>query len=281
MSGRRLSKVGVLVLSCVVLVPVVGLWRFQRATTDLVEQLQRPGARSEDELVLDRSSIPPVVARFFERALPRDARRIQKVVAVQEGEFRLGEAEDSWRPFRATEYFFTDPPGFVWDASIRMLPFVPIRVRDAYVNGSGSMHGAVVGLFPVVNERAKPELDLGALQRYLAEAVWFPTALLPGPDLRWEAIDDARARATLTDGALSVAAEFRFDDDGDVVEIIIADRYREIDGRYEPSPWAVSCSGHEAREGFRIPAACVVEWRVDGTPMPYWRGRVVDIRFTF
>ena len=173
------------------------------------------------------------------------------------------------------------PPGFVWDARIQMVPLVSVRVRDAYVDGAGSMHASIAGLFSVVNDRGSRELDLGALQRYLAEAVWLPTALLPGPGLSWEAMDAERARATMTDGRLTVSAEFSFNGAGDVVEVFIPDRFREMDGRYEPTPWAVACAGHEVRDGFRIPVSCVVEWRLPAGPMPYWRGRVVGIRYTF
>ena len=40
----------------------------------------------------------------------------------------------------------------------------------------------------------------GALQRYLAEAVWLPPSLLPSERLQWTAMDESHARATLHDG---------------------------------------------------------------------------------
>jgi len=192
----------------------------------------------------------------------------------------MAEEDDSWRPFRATEHFTTDPPGFVWDARIELMPFVNVRVRDGFVGGAGQMRASVAGVIPVVDEVGKPELDVGALQRYLAEAVWFPTALLPGPALRWEPLDGSRARAVLQAAGRSVSAEFRFDAGGDVVEVVIPDRFREVHGQYEPTPWAVTCGAHAVRGGFRIPTSCVVEWRPDSGSMPYWRGRIIDIRFT-
>ena len=41
------------------------------------------------------------------------------------------------------------------------------------------------------------EIDQSALVRYLTEAVYFPTALLPSRTLRWEELDSDSARATL------------------------------------------------------------------------------------
>jgi hypothetical protein len=54
------------------------------------------------------------------------------------------------------------------------------------------------------------------LARCLGEAIWFPTALLPGPDVRWEAVDDGTAQATVVDGPVSASAEFRFAPSGKI-----------------------------------------------------------------
>jgi hypothetical protein len=66
--------------------------------------------------------------------------------------------------------------------------------------------------FTVSQDGGTPEMNAGSLHRYLAEAVWYPTALLPGPNLNWTAIDSSKALATLTDHGIMVALEFRFAD---------------------------------------------------------------------
>jgi hypothetical protein len=43
----------------------------------------------------------------------------------QRGDFRLGDADAPWLPFAATEHVAVKPPGFVWDATIDVAPFVP------------------------------------------------------------------------------------------------------------------------------------------------------------
>jgi hypothetical protein len=89
-------------------------------------------------------------------------------------------------------------PRFRLDARIAMMPGVPVRVHDAYIAGRGTLHAAVFGLVSVVNVRDTTEL--GELMRFLAEAAWYPTSLLPSQGVRWEAADDHSARATLEDG---------------------------------------------------------------------------------
>jgi hypothetical protein len=60
-------------------------------------------------------------------------------------------------------------------------------VRDTYLDAVGAMQGKLAGLIPVVDQSGRPELAAGALHRYLAEAAWFPTALLPSDRLAWRA----------------------------------------------------------------------------------------------
>jgi hypothetical protein len=61
--------------------------------------------------------------------------------------------------------------------------------------GSGSL--SLYGALPIASDAGSPEMNAGALHRYLAEAVWTPTALWPGAALRWSAIDERSALATL------------------------------------------------------------------------------------
>jgi hypothetical protein len=219
--------------------------------------------------------------RYFARSLTEGQRPIRAVELTTDGQFRMGEAEDSWRPFHATQRFTTAPAGFVWTARITMAPMAPVYVRDAYVGGNGEMVGKVLGLYPVVNQSSSDDLARGQLTRYLAETIWFPTALLPRPGLTWRALDDHAAIATLIDHGRSVSLRFTFGDTGDVTEVFAQDRLRETHGRYEPTPWAVRCWRPETQHGIRIPMECESEWRLAEGPLPYWRGQVSEIAFEY
>lgn len=220
--------------------------------------------------------LPEPVARFFDRVLPDNPPRVALVHLEQEAEFFVGGA---WRPLEATQVFSVQPPGFVWDARITILPLVRVWVRDSYVHRRGGMQADLLAVYPMVRQSGREELDSGALHRYLAEAVWFPTALLPSASLRWTSIDSHRALATLTDGRSTVSAEFRFTGDGDVSEIFTPVRFAEDRGRYEPRPWLVRCSDYAVHQGMRIPARCEVAWQPASGSQPYWRGRVKAIRY--
>ncbi len=232
-----------------------------------------PVSFSPDQL----AGLPAPVRRYFEFALtpghplPRGAR------LVQQGEF-LSRPDGAWSPFTAVEHFSVTPPGFVWDASIRIAPLVAVRVRDSYLEGEGAMLGKLGGLVPVVDVRGGPEIAEAALQRYLAEAVWLPTALLPGAGVAWTPVDETTARATLADRGTSAWIDFRFGSRGEIVGTS-TDRYRITDGRAARTPWVGRFGSYERVAGMMVPREGEVAWAPSEGRLPYWRGRVTAFAY--
>jgi hypothetical protein len=178
------------------------------------------------------------------------------------------------------EHFSARPPGFVWDAHIRMAPGVTVHVRDALVHGRGSMEARVLGVYPVVSVEGTAAITAAALQRYLAEAVWLPTALLPEEGVRWSSLDASSARATISAGDATVSVDFHFGADSLVDRIYTASRERDVGGgRTVPTPWQGRFSQYELRGGYRIPLRGEVEWIMTDGPAPYWRGEITEVTF--
>jgi hypothetical protein len=171
-----------------------------------------------------------------------------------------------------------DRPGFDWDARIAMGLGLSARVHDAYALGEGLLHAELLG-WTLADQRATRELALGELQRFLAEAPWMPTLLLPGQNVGWEEIDDASARATLADGATIAMLDFHFGDDGLIDRVSAAERYRLIDGRPVATPWEGRFWNYAERGGMRIPLDGEVAWMLPGGPLPYWRGHLESIAY--
>ena len=151
-----------------------------------------------------------------------------------------------------------------------------MRVRDACLNGGGSMFGAVLGLFTVARMENTPEIGIGSLQRYLAEASWFPTALLPSAGVVWTAMDDSTARASLTVGPTTATLDFHFRSDG-LVERVFALRPRAVGHSSVLTPWEGRWTDWAERSGVLIPVAGEVAWLLPEGPQAYWRGRITDI----
>jgi hypothetical protein len=121
---------------------------------------------------------------------------------------------EQWKPFTSPQRVVTHRPGFLWEAKVSMLPGLVVRVLDSYIAGSGLLHAAILGLVPVAKVSGGDEVARGEFMRFLAEAVWYPTALLPSEGVRWEAVDDCSANATIVDGPLALTLLFRFNDAG-------------------------------------------------------------------
>lgn len=258
----------------------LGRWRWQR-TTIALRTAMRAACVPATVATYDRREIealPPPVKRYFEAVLEDGQRIVSTVLFTQEGQFRQDEHKQVWQPFHATQFATMNPPGFDWDARIRMAPGVDVWVRDAYALGAGSLRASVLGLVTVAHIQDTAASARGELMRYLAEAVWYPTALLPSQGVRWEVIDDASARATLTDGATTVTLEFRFGIDGLIEEVWAASRPRSAT---ESAPWLCRVSGYEQRAGMHVPIQGEVEWQLPSGPAPYFRGRMSHLAYEF
>jgi uncharacterized protein DUF6920 len=259
-----------------------GTRRWRKDSAHAVARLEgtssaAPVARYDER---ETARLPAPVARYFRVALRPGQPMIVRAHVEHAGRFRGG-AADAWRPFASIEAFAVSPPGFVWDARIRTAPAITVRVRDAYVAGEASMRAAVLGVVPLVDVRDRPDLAEGALLRYLAEAVWLPTALLPSQGVEWAAIDESSARATLRDGETTASLEFRFDRLGHVASTFAHARPRALGSTFEPTPWTCRYSTWVNRGGMQVPLEGEAAWKLPDRALAYWHGRLAKVEYTF
>ena len=227
------------------------------------------------------SGLPAPVQRYF-RAVLKDGQPIISAVTVEhKGTFNLSESGEQWKPFTSTQRVITQSPGFDWEARIAMMPGLNVRVHDAYVAGEGILHASLFGLVSLVNLRGTPEVAQGELMRFFAEAAWYPTALLPSQGVKWEAVNDTSAKATLKDNEITLTMLFSFNDD-DLIQSVRAEaRERTVAGAVIPTPWEGRWNEYALRSGMRIPIAGEVAWMLPEGPQHYWRGRITTIRYEF
>lgn len=279
-------------LAAYLLLRLLGALRWRRATVLLHARLAAatpmplpvPATRAAPDLADPFADLPPPVRRFAKRVTPAGTRTIAAATFRQRGTFDMGETKPKWRPFTACQRVTTARPGFVWDARIAVTPGLPVHVHDAFVGdavggGEGVLEAALCGLVPIARLRGGGEFAEGELLRFLAEAVWYPTFLLPGGPVRWVGIDDEWARAELRVGEVAVALDFRVTADGDLDEVVATSRGRMVGGRVVPTPWRGRFWDHVERGGVRIPLAGEVAWLLPDGPRPYWRGHIERIAY--
>jgi hypothetical protein len=207
--------------------------------------------------------------------------RIAGVRVAHRGRFRLRDAPERWVPFRSDQRVLISRPGFLWNASMSLAPGLPLRVHDAYIAGEGVLEVRLLGLVPLVGLRGGGELAEAELMRYLAEAAWYPTALLPSQGVRWEPVDAGSARAILRDGPVRVELVVRFSDDGLLEGVRAESRARLVSGRSLPPPWEGRFWDYAERGRMRVPLAGEIAWVLPEGPRPYWRGRIEQIDYDF
>jgi hypothetical protein len=271
--GLAGAGLGLAVRSC------AAKWR--RETDDLVEKLKQAAvanalaASGAAVSFQDFDSLPAPVAAYFRFALKEGQPQIRIAKIRHQGEFTLN---DKWIPFVSTQHFSARPAGFVWDADMKMNALLNVRVRDSYVSGRGAMSAKVLSLVSMMDVRDDANLDAGALMRYLAELAWLPTALLPSENLKWTAIDDRRARATLSDGGTIVSLEFSFAPSGEISSFFAPARIYSTKGETKELPWAGRLWNYQERNGMMIPLEGEVAWQMPQGYTPYYKGKIIEVQ---
>ena len=222
--------------------------------------------------------LPEPVQRYFKTVLQDGQAIVAKVELSQEGQFNMNEKLDKWNKFTATQLVVTHRLGFDWDARIQMAPLLNAFVHDTYLLGAGNLHASLLGLFTLANMHNTPELNQGELLRFFAEAVWYPTALLPSQGVSWEAINDSSALATLTDGETTASVVFQFNPEGAIASLRAEARYRD---KTTAMPWSGRFWEYAVRDGMLIPLVGEVGWEHPEGLRLYFKGKITKISYEF
>jgi hypothetical protein len=248
-----------------------------RARLDAARMPVRPQIVDFDEL----ESLPAPVQRYFSTVLKEAQPMVAGVRVRHKGSFNTGEAVENWKPFTSDQKVVTQRPGFDWNANVMMIPGLPVRVRDAYVAGEGTLRASLLGLFSLADLRGSGDAAEGELMRVFAEAAWYPTALLPSQGVHWKAINDRSAYATMIEGNISVTMLFSFNEQ-DLIDTVSAEaRRRIINGKFVPTPWQGHFWNYEERGGMLVPLDGEAAWLLPEGAKPYWRGHIVESVYEF
>ena len=99
-----------------------------------------------------------------------------------------------------------------------------------------------------------------------------------GGAMRWTAVDEHSANATLTDGALSITLLFRFDASGLMTSMRAEARGRIVGKEVSSAPWEGTWSNHQRVGSMTVPLTGEVAWLLPEGRKTYWRGTVTSLR---
>ena len=281
--GRRLLLAGLIIP---VLFALLVLFMQHGESQRVAEQkrsLQRAAAEADYQVYTSSmlAGLPEPVARYFRYALTDGQPFVAAGAITQGGVLRTAISSPDWTNFTATQFVAPAAPGFVWNARVAVRPGFHVSVVDSYHSGVGAGRVSLFGALTVVQAENIAELNSGALHRYLAEAVWYPTALLPQAGVQWTALNDNAAIASLTDNGVTVSLEFRFSDTGEVTGIYTDGRFGQFDGGYRQTPWQGEFRNYQLVDGMRVPRYGEVGWVIDGELQLVWKGETETIRYAF
>ena len=138
------------------------------------------------------ADLPEPARRYFGYTI-RPGTPILPVAEIEmRGEFSLGRKEaPNYQPMEAHQ-ILAAPEGFVW--AMHTTGGMPVSGSDS---GRWTRF-RIFGLIPVARLGGDPDHTRSAYGRYVGEAViWSPAAVLPGPGVTWEAVDEDTARVTV------------------------------------------------------------------------------------
>lgn len=202
------------------------------------------------------AALPAPVRRYLQVAFGDQVPRVESMVAWGRARARFG----LWMPLRFLLYH---RPGqaFKRDMEVAWFGLPVLKAMDQYIDGKG-MTG------PVGNAATGPEVDQGSNMILWAEATFYPSLLITDPRIRWEAIDDSRARLLFPFGDQQDELIFHFDPQTGLVTRTWALRYQGATG--EKTPWYAEIVEWQSVNGMQLPRRVAVTWEKEGSPWSEW-----------
>ncbi|WP_043770226.1 DUF6544 family protein [Algiphilus aromaticivorans] len=248
--------------------------RADRAEWRRLVAKQTPAGKTFDPAQI--AHLPEPARRYFGYVIAPGVPLHSVVEIAMAGSFSLGsQAKPDYQPMHA-EQILAVPHGFVW------------RVRlhgGMCISGSDTGRWTrfrILGIVPVARLGGGPDHALAAYGRFVAEAVfWAPASLLPGPGVRWEAVDDNTARVTVTSGELEQVVDVTVAENG-CPKVVAFQRWSNANPEkvWRRQPFGGYLSDFRTKDGYCLPYR-VEAGNMFDTPdyFPFFRAEVTAIRY--
>jgi hypothetical protein len=233
---------------------------------------------SEPEIVTEEriQSLPEPVKKWLKTSGIVGEREITHGYIRQSAKMKMKPEQKEWFKAQAEHIFTVQEPAFVWTVSMKMNPLISIRGRDKFIDGKGEMRIRMNSLINVVNEKGE-KLDMGTLQRYLGEIVWYPSAAL-SPYITWEPIDEYSAKATMNYKGTIGSGSFFFNENGDFIKFS-AMRFKDNDAHAEQFEWIITVRDHAVMDSVKIPVVMDAAWKLETGEWTWMKLTIEEVRF--
>ena len=274
------AKFGTIPNLIILLVSIVGLaqFNFQSKVNQEINNMLSQISGDNSIITTEMTSIlPKPVQKWIHHSGIIDKERISTVRLKQEIQMKMKPEQKKWNQATAKQYFTIEKPAFIWQLNMQMAPLMHVAGRDKFVDGKGEMLIKVLSLFPVVNSGGNEKINMGTIQRYLAEIIWFPSAAL-SPYITWETIDEFAAKATMTYKGTTGSGIFHFDQDWNFIGFNTK-RYLGDGEDAELREWIITVKENRVINGIIIPVKSEVTWKLDDSDWTWLQIEITDIEY--
>lgn len=221
---------------------------------------------------------PELIQNYFSKVVEKNSEIPLFVSVKQKSEFKT-EINSEWFPMESDQYFTTNEPNFVWFSEYETSSFFWINAIDSYISGKGNMLIKLNSSITIADSWGI-ELDKSGLFRYISEAVFFPTKLIPSENLIWNVLDSNIAEIKFNNGDLSVVAKLFFRSDKTIERIETYDKYRALDDGFRKSLYSVYFSDYKLiSNSFLVPTYMETEWQLPSGTFKFGKFNIVDIKY--
>ena len=256
-----------------------GRWRSKVITQLLRAELHSAAAPINPTNVdfAELEGLPTPVDRFFRTVLKAGQPMVVSALLRQEGSYAK-ELRLSKPAVTSDCLVVTNNRGYERLTGSRVKGLL-MAIREGLVKGEGLAQLTMQGFGLKMRRSAHAESD--HLLRFLAESVWYPTALLPSQGIKWEAMDDSSARACLRTASANVNLIFTFSKHASLVKTVRTVGTGRTLGKVK-KPWMCRFGEYEIHGGMWIPPDVEYIWPEEGgKEETYLRLHTTSIEYVF
>jgi Family of unknown function (DUF6544) len=254
-----LFALGLLVL--IMLAVFVGLRLFDNQKVEMIGTALRSGSLPHKFKSTMIAGLPPIVQKYFVHSIALDTPLALSASLQIQGKLRISR-KAKLLPVRANQS--VGHRGYVWQGKLGKSP-VWYNGNEIYAAGNCRVLWWLWGIVPLVIKHGD-DVARSAVVRTVLERIWLPSTLLPAYGVKWEAMDDRTARATVDLDEKTIVLQMTFVSTG-ALESIQVERWGDLDNskQYSEMTWVVNTLAAEKTvNGYTIPTQYTAGWKPHG-----------------
>ncbi len=223
----------------------------------------------------DIAELPELVKKYIKYVGALGKPKVWNFRVEMSGKMRSDENQ-AWMAVNSVQYNFIGRPVRVF--FIKGSKFgIPAYGLHSYKNEEGIMLIKVLGLFPVVDQRGA-EMNISDTVTVFNDMCVFAPATLVDKRIAWGAVGNNTVEAAFTNGNNRVSALLHFNETGELVNFVSADRYK-IDGKIERPTWSTPICGYKNYAGLYLSARASAKWHYPDREFSYAEFDVMNIEY--